>query len=47
MHMSPYLSPKGWPGIYSERFSQLDGDKDFLLLDERFFFPYRCQINKG
>ena len=28
----------GWPGIYSICFSQLDGDKDSLLLDERFSF---------
>ena len=26
---SAYLSPTGWPGIYSGGFSQLDGDKDF------------------
>ena len=38
MHMSAYLSPMGWPGIYSICFSQLDGDKDSLLLDERFSF---------
>ena len=28
----------GWPGIYSIYFSQLDGDKNSLLLDERFSF---------
>ena len=28
----------GWPGIYSICFSQLDGDKDSLLLDGRFSF---------
>ena len=28
----------GWPCIYSICFSQLDGDKDSLLLDERFSF---------
>ena len=28
----------GWPGIYSICFSQLDGDKDPLSLDERFSF---------
>ena len=38
MHMSAYLSPTGWPGIYSGGFSQLDGDKDSLLLDEGFSF---------
>ena len=27
-----------WPGIYSICFSQLDGDKDSLLLDGGFFF---------
>ena len=26
-------SPVGWSGIYSICFSQLDGDKDSLLLD--------------
>ena len=33
-----YLSPMGGPGIYSICFSQLDGDKDSLLLDEGFSF---------
>ena len=33
-----YLSPMGWPGTYSLYFSQLDGDKDSLLLDGRFSF---------
>ena len=33
-----YLSPMRWPGIYSICFSQLDGDKDSLLLDEGFSF---------
>ena len=33
-----YLSPVGWPGIYSKCFSQLDGDKDSLLLDGGFSF---------
>ena len=36
--MFAYLSPMGWPGIYSICFSQLDGDKDSLLLDEGFSF---------
>ena len=36
--MFAYLSPIGWPGIYSICFSQLDGDKDSLLLDEGFSF---------
>ena len=30
---SAYLSPTGWPSIYSRCFSQLDGDKDSFLLD--------------
>ena len=45
MHKSAYLSPMGWPGIYSICFSQFDGDKDSLLLDEGFSF--HIQINKG
>ena len=36
VHKSAYLSPTGWPGIFSICFSQLDGGKDFLSLDERF-----------
>ena len=36
MHMSAYLSPIGWPDIYSICFSQFDGDKDSLLLNEDF-----------
>ena len=31
-----YLSSRGWPGIYSRCFSQLDDDKDSLLLDGGF-----------
>ena len=38
MHMSAYLSPMGWPSIYSRYFSQLDGDKDSFLLDGEFSF---------
>ena len=38
VHKSAYLSPMGWPGIYSICFSQLDGDKDSPLLDEGFSF---------
>ena len=38
VHKSVYISPMGWPGIYSICFSQLDGDKDSLLLDEGFSF---------
>ena len=36
VHKSAYLSPMGWPGIYSICFSQLDDDKDFLSLDGGF-----------
>ena len=35
---SAYLSPMGWPGIYSRCFSYLDGDKNSLLLDGGFSF---------
>ena len=35
---SAYLSPTRWSGIYSGGFSQLDGDKDSLLLDGGFSF---------
>ena len=38
MKFCAYLSPLGWSGIYSGRFSQLDGDKNSFLLDERFSF---------
>ena len=38
VHKSVSLSPMGWPGIYSIYFSQLDGDKDSLLLDGGFSF---------
>ena len=38
MHKSAYLSSMGWPGIYSICFSQLDGDKNSLLLDGGFSF---------
>ena len=38
VHKSAYLSPIGCPGIYSICFSQLDGDKDSLLLDDGFSF---------
>ena len=34
---SAYLSPMGWPGIYSICFSQLDDDKDSFSLDRGFF----------
>ena len=36
VHKSAYLSPMGWPSIYSICFSQLEGDKDSLSLDEGF-----------
>ena len=38
VHKSAYLSPMGWPGIYSICFSQFDGNKDSLLLDGGFSF---------
>ena len=41
VHKSTYLSPMGWPGIYSICFSQLDGDKDSLLLDGAFLIAVR------
>ena len=34
---SAYISPTGCPGIYRIRFSLLDGGKDSLSLDERFY----------
>ena len=33
---SAYLSPVGWPGIYSICFSQLDGDKNSFSLNGGF-----------
>ena len=36
VHKSAYLSPIGWPDIYSICFSQLEGDKDSLSLDGGF-----------
>ena len=30
--------PMGWPGIYSRCSSQLEGEKDFLLLDGGFAY---------
>ena len=44
MHKSAYLSPMGWPDIYSICFSQFDGDKDSLLLDERFYFHIAVRL---
>ena len=38
LRKSVYLSPMGWPGIYSICFSQFYGDKDSLLLDGGFSF---------
>ena len=38
VHKSAYLSPMEWLGIYSICFSQLDDDKDSLLLDGGFSF---------
>ena len=34
---STYLTPMGWPDIYSRCFSQLDGDKDSLSLNGGFY----------
>ena len=34
---SAYLSPMGWPDIYSICFSQLEGDKDSFPLDGVFY----------
>ena len=39
-----YLSPMGWPGIYSRCFSQLDGDKDSLLLDGEYSFRITVRL---
>ena len=36
LHMFAYLSPMGWPGIYSVYYSQLEGSKDSCPLDEIF-----------
>ena len=36
LHMFTYLSPMGWPGIYSVYYSQLEGSKDSLPLDGIF-----------
>ena len=34
----------GWPGIYSICFSQFDGDKNSLLLDEGFSFHIAVRL---
>ena len=34
--MFAYLSPMGWPGIYSVYNSQLEGSKDSFPMDEIF-----------
>ena len=44
VHKSAYLSPMGWPGIYSICFSQFDGDKDSLLLDGGFSFHIAVRL---
>ena len=36
LRMFVYLSPMGWPDIYSICFSQLEGSKDSFPLDEIF-----------
>ena len=43
---SAYLSPMGWPGIYSICFSQFDGGKDSFPLDGGIFCLYCYRINK-
>ena len=45
VHKSAYLSPMGWPSIYSICFSQLDDDKDSLLLDGGFSFLIAVRDN--
>ena len=44
VHKSAYLSPMEWPDIYSICFSQLDGDKDYLLLDGGFSFHIAVRL---
>ena len=44
VHKSAYLSPIGWPDIYSICFSQLDGDNDSLLLDGGFSFHIAVRL---
>ena len=44
MHKSTYLSPMRGPDIYSICFSQLDGDKDSLLLDVGFSFHITVRL---
>ena len=46
VHKSAFLSPMRWPGIYSICFSQLDGDKDSLLLDGGFSFHIAVRLIK-
>ena len=36
LHMFVYLSPMGWPGIYSVYYSQLEGSKDYFPFDGIF-----------
>ena len=47
VHKSAYLSPMGWPGIYSICFSQLDCDKNSLILDEKFYFLIVVRLIRG
>ena len=44
VHKSTYLSLMGWPSIYIICFSQLDGDKDSLLLDGGFSFHIAVRL---
>ena len=42
-----YLSPMGWPGIYSICYSQLEGSKDFFPFDRIFSAFIDIGFNKG
>ena len=42
-----YLSPMGWPGIYSTYYSQLECSKDSFPLDEIFSAFINIRFNKG
>ena len=44
VHKSAYLSTMWWPDIYSICFSQLDDDKDSLLLDGGFSFHIAVRL---
>ena len=46
VHKSAYLIPMRWPGIYIICFSQLDDDKDSLLLDGEFSFLIAVRLRR-